>query len=291
MGFPPSSMFRQVYNYMTTAFIVKGFYATGKKTDATRIRDAKLYFWGRVCYNPLAEVMRLYTVAICEDEIIFRNEQEKICRETLRKLNIEYHITMFETSTDFYAAFSNGARYDLILLDIIIDETNGVDLARKIREYDVDAAIIFITSNPDFALQGYDVNALHYLMKPLDGDILERLIESDYRRRFQNNFLVFKSGTQTLRIPIKDVICLETVGRRVEITLPDRTVEYPGKLSELLEGNEQFVRCHKAFAVNLRNIRELMRTDAIAVNGKTIPVSRTYTSEVQKAFLRQIRDG
>jgi DNA-binding LytR/AlgR family response regulator len=172
-----------------------------------------------------------------------------------------------------------------------MDKINGVDLARKVRGDDGDAAIIFITSNPEFALQGYDVNALHYLLKPLEIDMLERLIAADYQRRFQSNFLVFKSGTQTLRIPIKDVICLETVGRRVEITLPDRAVEYPGKLSELLEGNEQFVRCHKAFAVNLSNIKELMRTDAIAVNGKTIPVSRTYTNDVQKAFLRQLRDG
>jgi DNA-binding LytR/AlgR family response regulator len=164
-------------------------------------------------------------------------------------------------------------------------------LAQKIREHDGDAAIVFITSHPGFALQGYDVNALHYLMKPLESDVLERLIKDDYRRRFQCNFLVFKSGTQTLRLPIRDIICLETVDRRVAVTMPDRTVEYSGKLSELIDGKEQFVRCHKAFAINPRNIRELTRTDAIAMNGKKIPVSRTYLKDVQKALLRQIRDG
>jgi DNA-binding LytR/AlgR family response regulator len=87
------------------------------------------------------------------------------------------------------------------------------------------------------------------------------------------------------------VICLETVGRRVAVTLPDKTVEYSGKLSELLEGKEQLIRCHKAFAVNPRNIRELTRTDAVAANGKVVPVSRTYIKDVQKAFLRQIRNG
>ena len=242
-------------------------------------------------YNIHDEVMSLYTVAICEDEVIFRNEQEKICRRIFEKLNIEYHISVYNASSDFWIAFSKGARYDLFLLDIIMDETNGVELARRIREHDGDAAIIFITSNPDFALQGYDVNALHYLRKPVDGDVLERLIASDYQRRFQIRFLVFKSGTQTLRIPIKDIICLETVGRRVEITLTDKSVDYPGKLSELLDGKEQLVRCHKAYAINIENIRELTRTDAIAVTGKVIPVSRTYSKDVQKAFLRQIRDG
>ena len=233
----------------------------------------------------------MYKVAICEDEAVFRDEQESICCGILEKLNFEYHISVFSSGTVFWDAFLTGKRYDLILLDIIMEETNGMELAQRIREHDGDAAIVFITSNPGFALQGYGVNALHYLMKPLDGDVLERLIKSDYRRRFQCNFLVFKSGTQTLRLPIRDVICFETVGRRVAITTPGKTIEYSGKLSDLLDGKEQFIRCHKAFAINPCNIRQLTRTDAIATNGKMIPVSRTYIKDVQKALLRQIRDG
>jgi DNA-binding LytR/AlgR family response regulator len=233
----------------------------------------------------------LYTVAICEDEAVFRDEQERICRSIFEKLNLEYHISVFSSSIDFWDAFLTGKRYDLILLDILMGETNGMELAQKIRDHDGDVAIVFITSNPGYALQGYDVNALHYLMKPLDSDVLERLIKADYRHRFQRHFLVFKSGAQTQRLPIRDIIYLETVGRRVAITMPDRTVEYSGKLSDLLEGKEQFIRCHKAFAINPCNIQELTRTDAIAANGKMIPVSRTYLKDVQKALLRQIRDG
>lgn len=237
-------------------------------------------------------VMRLYTVAICEDESVFRNSQEKICRAIFEKLNIEYHISLFASGREFYAAFSKGTRYDLILLDIIMDEINGVELARKIREHDSDAAIIFITSNADFALQGYDVKALHYLMKPVDEAVLERLIALDYRHRFQSHFLVFKSGAQTLRIPVRDVVCLETVGRRVEVTLVNGTHYYSGKLTELLAElpRGSFVRCHQAFAVNIRNIRELARQDAVTVTGKTIPVSRTFMKDVQQAFLRQMQD-
>ena len=233
----------------------------------------------------------MYKVAICEDEPVFRNEQESICRAVFEKLNIEHNLSVFSSGEDFWNTFISGIRYDLILLDIIMDEINGMELARKIREKDGDAAIIFITSHTGFALQGYDVNALHYLIKPLDGDLLERLIKEDYQSRFQCNFLVFKSGAQTLRIPVRDVICLETVGRRVAITLKDRTVEYSGKLSDLIEDKQQLVRCHKAFAVNPCNIRELTRTDAIATSGKKIPVSRTYIKDVQKALLKQIRGG
>jgi len=237
-----------------------------------------------------AGVMKLYRIAICEDEAVFRKTQEKICRRILEKQNIEYSISVFESGAALWRDYTDAVRYDLVLLDILMDE-NGVELARKIRTCDTEAAIIFITSNPDFALQGYDVNALHYLLKPLDADRLERLIASDYQRRFQNNYLVFKSGTQTHSVPIKDIICIETVSRRAAITLPDMVIEYPGTLSELLSNNPQFIRCHKAFAVNIDNIRNLTKTDAVAVNGKLIPVSRTYLKDVQKALVKRMRDG
>lgn len=232
----------------------------------------------------------MYQVALCEDEEAFSKAQEKICQDILEKMNVEYHVSVFETSAAFWDAFSKGARYDLILLDIVIDKTNGVELARKIRKHDSDAAIIFITANPEYALQGYDVNALHYLMKPLDSDVLEKLITSDYERRYKYNFLIIKSGTQNLRIPVKDIICFETVGRHVQITLLNSVVNYSGKLSDFLESlpKEQFIRCHVGYIINLKNIRELTRTQANAVNGKAIPVSRAYFKDIEKAFLNQM---
>lgn len=234
----------------------------------------------------------MYQVAICEDEKVFAEAHEKICRDIFSNLNIEFHISIFDSSVAFLKT-SSGARkrYDLILLDIVMDGTNGLELAKTIRESDGEATIIFITSSKEYALQGYDVKALHYLLKPVDSLRLERLILSDYHNKFQINYFVFKSGSQNLRISVKDIIALETVGRRVEITLADRTHTYSGKLTEILSElpREQFVRCHQAFAVNIDSIRELTRQSAIAVNGKEIPVSRTFMKDVQRAFLRQMQ--
>jgi len=162
----------------------------------------------------------MYQVALCEDEKIFSETEEKVCREVLEKLNIEYNITTFETSKGFLAAFSGEEkRYDLVLLDIVMDGMNGMELARTIRESDQKAVIIFITSSREFVFEGYNVNALHYLMKPVDAGLLERLITKAYNDKFQNSFYILKSGSQTRRIPVKDIIALEIVGRKVEITL------------------------------------------------------------------------
>ncbi|MCL2030152.1 MAG: LytTR family DNA-binding domain-containing protein [Oscillospiraceae bacterium] len=234
--------------------------------------------------------MALYRVAVCEDETLIRREQETVSRAVLEKLDIEYHLSAFESGAALWGAFSRGERYDLFLLDIVMDETDGMELARRIRRRDKDAAIVFITSNPDYALKGYDVNALHYLMKPLDAGALERLIGSDVQSRFHPQFLTVRSGTQSLRIPVRDILYLENTGRRVVIALRDGLAEYAGKLSELLAHlpGDKILRVHVGYAVNMRHIRELTRTEAVAVNGKRIPVSRAYSKAAQEAFLKQM---
>ncbi len=235
----------------------------------------------------------IYRVALCEDEQLFFDAQEKACRTILDRLNIEYHISMFSNSTDFLHAFcQEKQRYNLILLDIIMDGCSGMELAQQVREADQEAAIIFITSSKDYALEGYDVKALHYLIKPIDSELLEKLILSDYQNRFANHFFLLDSDLGKIQIAVKEMICMETVGRKVEVTLSDEIVYYPGKLTELLNElqKESFVRCHRAFALNIKKIRELRKQEAIAANGKRIPVSRTFSKEVKKAFIRQLRN-
>ncbi len=236
----------------------------------------------------------MYRVALCEDEKIFSGAQKKACCDIFEKLNIEYHISVFDNSADFLKAFlEQGERYDLLLLDILMEGTDGMTLAKRIRETDKETAIIFITSSRDYALLGYDVNALHYLMKPLDIGKLEQLIQADYHKRFSNRFFLFETGGGKQRTELKDIICLETAGRRVAVTTHDGLMYVSGKLTDLLNElpKEQFIRCHQAYAVNIRNIRELTRQDAIAIDGKAIPVSRTFSKEVQKVFVRQMRNG
>lgn len=232
----------------------------------------------------------MYKIAICEDEAVFLKEQEMICRGICNKLNIEYVITAFETATDFMAAYEDGTQYDLLLLDIMMDELSGMELARRLRGQGNDASIVFITSNPDYAIEGYDVGALHYLMKPLDGRALGKVIAADYKRRFTQSYLFVKSGTQNLRLPLKDIIYLETIGRHVRITMINGEIETSTKLTELLDSlpKERFSRCHVGFVINLGNIKTISRTDAVAKNGKTIPISRAYLKDVEKAFLKLI---
>ena len=235
----------------------------------------------------------MFHIAICEDECIFSNAHCEVCHNILENLKVEHQISIFASSTDFITAFiTQQQRFDMILLDIVMDGVNGLELARRIRQKDEDVAIIFITAYDRFAVDGYDVKALRYIMKPVDIQLLEDLIRSVYKDRFLKKVLIIKSGENYKCIPIKEIICLEIAGRHVEITLTNGVERYSGKLSDILNELQkgQFIQCHQAFAVNIKNIREISRRSAIAVNGKEIPVSRTYWNNIKNAFLKKLDD-
>ena len=137
------------------------------------------------------------------------------------------------------------------------------------------------------------MNALHYLGKPLDAPRLEQLIARDYSKRFLRDYFVFDAGGTKRKVALREVVCMETVGRRVEATLTDGTaVYYTGKLTDLLDvmPGGVFTRCHYAVAVNLDNIRELDGSDAVAASGKRVPISRTYMKDVERAFMERFKE-
>jgi len=234
----------------------------------------------------------MYHVALCEDEKIFTETLEKICRDIFENLKAEYRISTYSSGEDFLKSFSGEhKRYDLVLLDVVMGGISGIELARIIRETDQEAVLIFITSHREYVFEGYDVNALHYLLKPVDVARLEHLVIKAYNDRFQNAFFIFKSGTLNQKIAVKDIFSLETRGRKVSIRLADRILQYSGKLAELLEElpKDAFVRCHQSYAVNIGNVRELTRFAAITSDGKKVPISRAYMKTVQKAFLEDMQ--
>jgi DNA-binding LytR/AlgR family response regulator len=235
----------------------------------------------------------VYEVALCEDEEVFASAHEKICHEILSKMKIEHNITIFKSGVEFLSYFeSENKKFDLILLDIIMDGLSGMELAKAIRKSDSDTAIIFITSSRDYVFEGYDVGALHYLTKPVDKAVLKRLIRKNCDDKFKSTVLVLKSGELSHRISVGDIISLETIGRKVAITLKSKTFKWKGKLTDVLKmlPNAYFVRCHQSFAINILHVREITRFEAIFENGNKIPISRMYLKDVQNAFLHSMQN-
>lgn len=231
----------------------------------------------------------MYRVAVCDDEHIFCESEKEVCGVVLERMGVPFLVDAYQSGEDFLRRFfENPQLYDLVLLDIIMDSLNGMEIAGKIREENKDITIIFITSSTDYTLQGYDVRALHYLVKPVDSSMLERLIREDYRERFEKMFVVLDTASGALKVDCKDIVYVEISGRKLAVNMRDKVVYHMGRMNDMLAllPGDVFVRCHQSFAVNINHIRELRKNSAVMQDQRMVPVSRMHVKELQRMFLR-----
>lgn len=237
-------------------------------------------------------------IAICDDESKELGYIRALAEKWAGEKGYSIDISTFESAEAFWFAYAENKEYDMLLLDIEMKEMNGVELARRIREENRQMQIIFITGFPDYMQQGYDVAALHYLMKPVEPDklseVLSRAVEKlDYTPRI----ILLEAEDETLRVPVDDILYAEALSHHTEVTM-GRTVrgsvnEAPvshvllfqsiTKLHEQL--GEGFIRCHRSYLVNLARVERVTKTDVILDNGQSVPLSRRMYAQVNQQFI------
>ena len=227
--------------------------------------------------------MRTMHIGVVEDD-------PKACQTALDYLN-RYQQDEHErfTVSAFKEAQSLLERYrpvyDILLLDIEMRGINGLDAARAIRKQDTDVVIIFITAAPQYAISGYEVQALSYLLKPVPWfafrEELRRSIEV-VRRRSDDAMLV-EIESQQHRIDLANVEYLESNRHTIIIHLQDGSLALPGTLKafeQRLDGHA-FFRSNSCYLVNLRHVTAVDEQDCILSNGARLRISRPR----KKAFL------
>ena len=182
---------------------------------------------------------------------------------------------------------------DLVFLDIEMPQFTGIDLLRKIRE-EISMAV-FITSHPEFALEGFELSALDYILKPLTeerfaqaakkiGEYWEMKQKSEaYEVFFEKDILTIKEGYNQVRLAQRDIIYLEAMQDYTRIVTPDKNYMTLSSLSFFMEQlpADRFLRVHRSYAVSLGHIKEL-RYSELLCNNIVIPVGKTYRSTVAK---------
>ncbi|WP_040191464.1 LytR/AlgR family response regulator transcription factor [Clostridium culturomicium] len=229
-------------------------------------------------------------IAICDDEKIFIND----IIQTLDKISfqdeIDLYIDTFKCGEDLISAVKSTEKiYDLIFLDILMPTLNGIDTAKEIRTFNKDVAIVFLTSTIEYALTGYDVHALNYLLKPAKDDKIRNIIKN-MEKYNKEAFFTLTHNHQVYKINLSNVNYFEVTNRTVHInTVVEDNLEnirFYKKLEDLkMELKEfNFVRCHRSYLINLNNVKAVSRTEVEFLNEVTAPVSRIHYTEVKKLF-------
>ncbi|MDF9823784.1 two-component system response regulator LytT [Breznakia sp. PF5-3] len=223
-------------------------------------------------------------VCILEDAKKDIIELQKCLENYAQRNQFQLQIDVFYNANNLSEILNRN--YDLIFLDIYLNEDNGIEVAKKIREYQ-DVAIVFLTSSKDFALEAFQVQALHYILKPIDEAQIEEVFQrySAYPHKAKE-FIKVKVGHSDISIPVDDILYIEKDLKAALIHTNQECIRSYSTLEMLYEqlNHSLFTRPQRSFIVNYGYIKEIKTNIIILKNKVEISMSRKIRSEIKNGY-------
>lgn len=227
------------------------------------------------------------TIAICDDDEEQIYKLRRLLGEWSSDKPFALNIDEYISGESFLFSYSDKS-CNLLLLDIEMKRLNGVELAKRLRADGDMLPIVFITGYSDYMNEGYEVEALHYLLKPVEKEKLFAVLDRYIKRHISENEIILSCGDKTLHVSPDTVTYCEAVGKKSHVhfhagktLICDSGI---GSLSSRL--TEDFIICHRSYVVNLRFIRSIGKTEICLDSGENIPISRRLYKEVNDRFIK-----
>ncbi len=229
-----------------------------------------------------------FKIAVCDDEAAQIQYLAAIVNAWADKNDYSAGIVTFPSAEAFLFAYDGEKDYDILLLDIEMKGISGVELAKRIRAQDKKVQIIFITGFPEYMAEGYEVAAVHYLLKPVSSGKLEQVLERAVGNLGEKEkCLTVRFERQTDYIPYSQIRYIEA--QLQYIVVYTKTGEYRMKASlshiekELGDG---FLRCQRSYIINLGQVQKIKNHCVLLKSGETIPISRGMSGNISRAIIR-----
>lgn len=227
-----------------------------------------------------------YKIAICDDSGTDRQYVLNMVRAWASSAGHTVHIDDFPSAESFLFRYAEENDYDILLLDIEMGAMDGVTMAKELRKSNDTVQIIFITGYSDYISEGYEVAALHYLMKPVKEEKLRSVLDRAVEKITKNErVLHFEAGGEMVRVPIYQIRYADVLGNYVTVhARMDVTVKMTlGELEKQLD--ERFYRVGRSALVNLTQISRVTKTEIRLSDGTAIPLPRGAYEGVNRAII------
>lgn len=230
--------------------------------------------------------MQTYQFAVCDDRPEDSRLVARLASRWARQAGAEAEIESFPSAEALLFRYEEKKDFDVLLLDIEMTGMDGVTMAKAVRREDETVQIIFLTGYSDYILEGFEVAALHYLMKPVDREklftVLDRAVE---KLRKNERALTLELPGELVRVPLYEIRCLEVRQNYVTVhAKEDYTVKKPlGEFQRELD--ERFFRTGRSCIVNLACVRRVTRTEVFLDGGLTMPLSRGLYDAINRAII------
>lgn len=235
-------------------------------------------------------------VAFCDDDMTVLDELKSLLALYSTKHELEIGYDSFHSSLELLAEIEKGMRYDILFLDVILPNENGIDIAKEIRQYDSVVKIIFLTSSCEFAVQSYTVDAYYYQLKPIWEENFFRLMSSAISEceREQQNGLILRCKSGITRIDLDRLEYCEVIGRTLLFHMEDgKVLEGTGSMDKLygqLSQYENFMRPHRSFLINMEYIQKISYKAITMENMAEIPIPHGKCCEIKNVYLEYVCD-
>lgn len=235
-------------------------------------------------------------IAIIEDEQTHTDLLAAYLREWGAAHGKAVSIREFSSAESFLFVWEETNDLDILFVDIQMREMNGVEMAKKVRERDGEIAIVFTTGIADYIGYGYEVEALHYLMKPIDMEKIGQCMDKALRRSSKAAYVLVHGKEETRKVPVGNISYVEARGHGcvVEIYAKDGVcgqLEIVESISEMerMLGTHGFIRCHRSYLCHMESVCRIGKTEVTLDSGSVIPVSRRMYAEMNRAFIEHFR--
>lgn len=227
-----------------------------------------------------------YRIAICDDE---QNQIEYITSIVASWSAHEGHgceIRTFASAEAFLFEYEEDKAYDILLLDVEMKNMNGIELAKRIRKDNNRAEIIFITSHFEFVGEGYEVDALHYLIKPISVEKLTQVLtKAAEKLSVEPPSVVISCEGETVKLYESDILYVESFLHYIVIHTKDNEYKIKENISVFENKvSDVFYRIHRSYLVSLKYITRISRT-SVNIGNTELPLSRGKYDNINRAFI------
>lgn len=233
----------------------------------------------------------MYRIGICDDNEADIQYLTSLVNAWAGSRSAQARIYPFLSADACLFHFSVDQGCDILLLDIEMGGMDGVALAKTLRMQNEAVQIAFVTGYAEYIAEGYEVSALHYLMKPVDSVKLSAVLDKAVRNLGrQGRAFFFGVNGGMARLEANEIVVVESFAHSCVMTTARGRLEVKTGISDIekLLG-EGFVRCHRSYLVGIRFIRSISRAEVVLDDGRKIPLSRGNYEAVNQAFIRYFR--
>ncbi len=227
-----------------------------------------------------------YRIAICDDSVTDAGYVQELLTVWAENRQVEIQTEVFSSGEAFLFHYADDKSYDILLLDIEMGAMDGVTMAKRVRQDNEAVQIVFITGYSDYIAEGYEVAALHYLMKPVKRDKLFGVLDRALEKRKQNDrcLLLGLSG-EMVRLPFYEIRYLDVHQNYVTVHgKQDYTVKHTlGDFEKELD--DRFCRIGRGMILNLNYIRRVTKTEVHLSDGTVLSLPRGAYEPLNRAII------